>query len=113
MRKANQLMTGEMMVKTTKSDTPKERIVTLKHKKIELKRTDRVDELEVIDLTKLQELYIDQDDHMTLVLKLSEQTYFLKAYKPEEANCWYFAIKNKQVFGVAIENQERDEKKVR
>ena len=68
MRIANQHTSGELLMSTSRGDTPKERQCTLNHKKIEMKRVDKVDELEVVDLTKLEEMEIE--DQLTVVLKL-------------------------------------------
>ncbi|XP_065059203.1 arf-GAP with Rho-GAP domain, ANK repeat and PH domain-containing protein 1-like isoform X1 [Rhopilema esculentum] len=71
-------------------------------------------EKELIDLREMidVQLGVNDDDPKTINIVLPNRTFYLKGETPSDAKSWYWAIKNKQVFGVAIENQELNGKKV-
>eukprot|EP00111_Clytia_hemisphaerica_P007490 TCONS_00021757-protein len=104
---------GELMMKMHEKENWRDaRMFQLKEKIIH--RSIRTEEgkprtEEVIDLRQMEEIKA-LDDQVTFFLQTSSnhsaRTYYFKAFTPEDCRSWFTAIKNKQVFEVALDKQE-------
>ncbi|XP_057312661.1 arf-GAP with Rho-GAP domain, ANK repeat and PH domain-containing protein 1-like isoform X2 [Hydractinia symbiolongicarpus] len=104
--------TGLLLIRVNKNESWKEKFFTLQGRKFEYKKGTRADDLELLDLTQLKEIEYGREDNSTFSLKISERVFYLKSHTVEDAESWYHAIRNKQVFGVPIECQECNDKKI-
>lgn len=96
--------TGLLMMKVNERENWRDpRMFQLKGRALKYK-SSRSEELEVIDLTTLEEIKVI--DEYSFSLATPNRTYYLKAFTPEDCTSWYQVIRNKQVFGVALEKQE-------
>jgi len=71
-------------------------------------------ERELIDLKEVIEIQlgVNDNDPSTINIVLPNRTFYLKGESVSEAESWYWAIKNKQVFGVDIRNQDVNSKSI-